>query len=251
MLYRLHPDYPDLFPDPEEADADGLVAVGGDLSVRRLLAAYASGLFPWYSEGQPLLWWSPDPRCVIYPERFRIPHTVRKEIRTVPFTVTHDCAFRAVMERCARIPRSDQNGTWITDEMIEAYVRLHNAGFAHSVEIWEEDGDSLHNEKDTDSELLKKGKMLVGGLYGVRIGGVFFGESMFHSRSHASKVALVSLMQQLVQTDCRLVDCQMQTAHIMRYGAECIPRRCFLQQVRELIFEEGRLHRKLPLRGDQ
>ena len=161
MIWRLHPDYPELFPDPEEADPEGLVAVGGDLSVRRLLAAYRCGIFPWYGEGQPLLWWSPDPRCVIVPERFRIPHTVRKEVRKCGFTVTIDRAFREVMLRCASTPRPDQDGTWIMPEMVDAYVRLHELGHAHSVETW--DGDEL-----------------VGGLYGVGLGRAFFGESMFH-----------------------------------------------------------------------
>ena len=219
MIYRLHPDYPELFPDPEGADPEGLVAVGGDLSVRRLLAAYGAGIFPWYGEGQPLLWWSPDPRCVIVPERFRIPHTVRKEVRKCGFTVTIDRAFREVMLRCASTPRPDQDGTWIMPEMVDAYVRLHELGHAHSVETW--DGDEL-----------------VGGLYGVGLGRAFFGESMFHLRPHASKLALVRLMEWLETRGCRLVDCQMATNHIMRYGAECIRRHVFLQLLRRALGEE-------------
>ena len=219
MIWRLHPDYPELFPDPEEADPEGLVAVGGDLSVRRLLAAYRCGIFPWYGEGQPLLWWSPDPRCVIVPERFRIPHTVRKEVRKCGFTVTIDRAFREVMLRCASTPRPDQDGTWIMPEMVDAYVRLHELGHAHSVETW--DGDEL-----------------VGGLYGVGLGRAFFGESRFHLRPHASKLALVRLMEWLETRGCRLVDCQMATNHIMRYGAECIRRHVFLQLLRRALGEE-------------
>ena len=136
MIYRLHPDYPELFPDPEGADPEGLVAVGGDLSVRRLLAAYGAGIFPWYGEGQPLLWWSPDPRCVLFPEKFRIPHTVRKEIRKCGFSVTVNQAFCDVMTGCAATPRPDQDGTWIMPEMVDAYASLHELGFAHSVEVW-------------------------------------------------------------------------------------------------------------------
>lgn len=225
MICRLHPEYPDLFPNPEDADADGLVAVGGDLSVRRLLAAYCSGIFPWYGEGQPLLWWSPDPRCIILPERFRIPHTVRKELRRCPFAVTVDAAFREVMTACAGTPRPDQDGTWIVPDMVEAYVRLHERGIAHSVEVWEqEDG----------------GRTLVGGLYGVELGRAFFGESMFHHRPDASKLALVHLMDWLKSRGCRLVDCQMATAHILRYGAECIPRHDFLQLLGQALVEEKR-----------
>ncbi len=204
MIYRLNRN-PLLFPDPADADASGLIAVGGDLSVPRLLTAYACGAFPWYSEGQPILWWSPDPRCVLLPEEFRIPRTVRRELRRCSFTVTFDRAFARVMRACAETLRPDQDGTWITGEMTSAYVRLHEAGFAHSVEVWEQEA-------------------LVGGLYGVSLGKVFFGESMFHRRSDASKLALVRLMERLISEGCELVDCQMETAHILRYGARSIPR---------------------------
>ena len=224
MIYRLHPDYPELFPDPEGADPEGLVAVGGDLSVRRLLAAYGAGIFPWYGEGQPLLWWSPDPRCVLFPEKFRIPHTVRKEIRKCGFSVTVNQAFCDVMTGCAATPRPDQDGTWIMPEMVDAYASLHELGFAHSVEVWEHDA---------------AGNTLVGGLYGVGLGRAFFGESMFHVRPHASKLALVSLMEWLKARHCQLVDCQMATDHIMRYGAECIPRHDFLQQLRKALCRGG------------
>ena len=224
MIYRLHPDYPELFPDPEGADPEGLVAVGGDLSVRRLLAAYGAGIFPWYGEGQPLLWWSPDPRCVLFPEKFRIPHTVRKEIRKCGFAGTVNPAFCDVMTGCAATPRPDQDGTWIMPEMVDAYASLHELGFAHSVEVWEHDA---------------AGNTLVGGLYGVGLGRAFFGESMFHVRPHASKLALVSLMEWLKARHCQLVDCQMATDHIMRYGAECIPRHDFLQQLRKALCRGG------------
>lgn len=224
MIYRLHPAFPERFPNPEEAEADGLLAVGGDLSAPRLLAAYRNGIFPWYGEGQPPLWWSPDPRCVIFPERFRIPCTVRKELRRHAFTVSMDRAFRRVMEACAAVTRPDQDGTWIMPEMVDAYARLHEHGYAHSFEVWEEraGGEPL----------------LVGGLYGVGLGRVFFGESMFHIRSDASKAALIGLMAWLRKKDCRLLDCQMATRHIMRYGAELIPRRDFLRLLREAV-EDG------------
>ena len=156
---------------------------------------------------------------MIVPERFRIPHTVRKEVRKCGFTVTIDRAFREVMLRCASTPRPDQDGTWIMPEMVDAYVRLHELGQAHSVETW--DGDEL-----------------VGGLYGVGLGRAFFGESMFHLRPHASKLALVRLMEWLETRGCRLVDCQMATNHIMRYGAECIRRHVFLQLLRRALGEE-------------
>ncbi len=225
MIYRLHSAYPELFPNPENAEPDGLLAVGGDLSVRRLLAAYRAGIFPWYGEGQPLLWWSPDPRCVIVPNRFRIPHTVRKELRKSSFVSTVDLAFREVMTACAEAPRPDQDGTWITPEMVDAYAELHKCGVAHSVEVWEPDAEGGPN-------------VLVGGLYGVALGRAFFGESMFHRRANASKLALVLLVEWLRERRCQIIDCQMQTAHIMRYGAECIPRHDFLQQLKAALSEE-------------
>lgn len=211
MIYRLNKN-PLLFPDPANADASGLIAVGGDLSVPRLLTAYACGAFPWYSEGQPLLWWSPDPRCVLLPAEFRIPRTVRRELSRCSFSVTHDRAFGRVMRACAEVVRPDQDGTWITPEMTAAYIQLHEAGFAHSVEVWEQDA-------------------LVGGLYGVWLGNVFFGESMFHRRSDASKLALVHLLEWANAEGCELIDCQMETAHILRYGARSIPRAEFIDRL--------------------
>ncbi len=211
MIYRLN-NNPFLFPNAAQADPSGLLAVGGDLSLSRLLTAYAHGAFPWYSEGQPVLWWSPDPRCVLLVEEFRIPRTVRRELRHCTFTVGYDCAFEEVMRACAEMSRPDQEGTWITSEMIAAYVQLHKAGFAHSVEVWERG-------------------ILVGGLYGVALGKVFFGESMFHRRSNASKLALACLMEHLSAKRFRLVDCQMETAHILRYGARSIPRAEFFARL--------------------
>lgn len=230
MIYQLHPHLPALFPNPEEAEAEGLLAIGGDLSPERLIAAYQQGIFPWYSEGQPILWWSPDPRCVFLPEHFRIPHTVRKELRRARFLLTQDQAFTRVMHACAEVPRSDQGGTWIVPDMLTAYTRLHTLGIAHSIEVWAQESDDLKEEGQAGDP-----GILVGGLYGVKLGKVFFGESMFHTRSHASKAALVFLMEQLAREDCELVDCQMPTTHIMRYGAELLPRREFLERVRKAM----------------
>ena len=220
MIYRLHPDYPELFPDPEGADPEGLVAVGGDLSVRRLLAAYGAGIFPWYGEGQPLLWWSPDPRCVLFPEKFRIPHTVRKEIRKCGFSVTVNQAFCDVMTGCAATPRPDQDGTWIMPEMVDAYASLHELGFAHSVEVWEHDA---------------AGNTLVGGLYGVGLGRAFFGESMFHLCPEASRAALAGLVGFLRERDFLLLDCQQATPHMLAMGAREIPRKEFLALLRQAV----------------
>lgn len=217
MIHCLDPANPCAFPDPAKAGPEGLLAVGGDLSPERLLAAYSRGIFPWYGPGDPLLWWSPDPRCVILPEDFRVPRTVRREIRASPFTITVDQAFSEVIACCARVPRRDRDGetttgTWIVDEMRAAYIRLHELGFAHSVEAWDEHG-------------------LAGGLYGVGLGRVFFGESMFHIRSNASKIALATFLSRLWDQGCELVDCQMETPHILRYGARNLPRDDFLRRL--------------------
>lgn len=217
MIWRLDPANPYAFPDPGDADPEGLLAVGGDLSAERLLTAYSRGIFPWYGEGEPILWWSPDPRCVILPEHFRVPRTARRELRASPFTITVDQAFEAVIAGCAGVPRPRRNGetsteTWIVEAMRAAYVRLHALGFAHSVEAWDSQG-------------------LAGGLYGVRLGRVFFGESMFHIRPNASKIALAVFLSRLWEQGCELVDCQMETPHILRYGARNLPRADFLRRL--------------------
>jgi len=188
LLDPRDPDAP--FPPAEAAlrEPNGLLAVGGDLSPRRLLRAYRSGAFPWYGEGQPILWWSPDPRAVLLPERVRVSRSLRRTLRRGLFRVTVDRAFDAVIEACATVPRPGQDGTWITPEMAAAYRRLHRLGHAHSVEAWTRDGE------------------LAGGLYGVAIGRVFFGESMFSRRSDASKVALVTLCRALEAWGYGLVD---------------------------------------------
>jgi len=208
----LDPDDPELwFPNVELAlqEPDGLLAVGGDLSEDRLLLAYCSGIFPWYGPGQPILWWSPDPRLVLFPNRLRISRSLAKTIRKAVFTLTLDQAFEAVISACAE-PRAGQAGTWITPAMMNAYRELHAAGYAHSLECWQ-DG------------------RLAGGLYGVAIGRIFFGESMFVRSTDASKVAFVGLVRQLSRWGFTLIDCQVHTTHLASLGAEAIPRREFIR----------------------
>lgn len=201
---------PAQFPDPVHAleEPNGLLAVGGDLSPARLLNAYRQGIFPWYSDGQPILWWSPNPRAVLFPERFKASRSLRKTLRKRLFRVTLDTAFGAVIEACSE-PRSDAAGTWITEEMKQAYLQLHHIGFAHSVECWE--GDAL-----------------VGGLYGVSMGKVFFGESMFSRRTDASKIGFAHLVEQLKEWGFSLIDCQVHSGHLASLGAEDVPREAFL-----------------------
>jgi len=208
--YWLDPDGPDTaFPDVELAlkEPNGLLAIGGDLSTSRMLYAYGNGIFPWYGPGQPILWWSPDPRLVLLPEALRISRSLWKTLRQHAFTVTLDEAFGAVISHCAG-PRDNANGTWITPEMTTAYLELHRQGYAHSVECWRE-------------------HRLVGGLYGVSVGRIFFGESMFAHTSDASKVALAYLVRQLKRWDFPLIDCQVHTRHLASLGAAHLPRREF------------------------
>lgn len=214
MLYLLEGTDPDTpFPDPNTAEEEpnGLLAVGGDLSPRRLLNAYRQGLFPWYSEGQPILWWSPDPRMVLFPTELHVSRSLRKTLRQGRFQVSVDRAFEAVIQACAA-PRADATGTWLVDEMIEAYRDLHRSGQAHSVETWRE-GE------------------LVGGLYGVSLGRTFFGESMFSRAADASKVALVALVERCQRHGIELIDCQVYSDHLRSLGAREIPRREFLARV--------------------
>ncbi len=198
------------FPPVESAlrDPDGLLAAGGDLTPAWLLAAYRHGIFPWYSDDQPILWWSPDPRMVLVPGEIRVRRSLAKRLRNAGFTVTADRAFEAVMAACAA-PRDGQPGTWITDEMRAAYARLHALGAAHSVEVWRDDA-------------------LVGGLYGIAMGPVFFGESMFSRAPDASKIALVQLARAMAAGGGRLIDCQMHTGHLASLGARDIARSEFI-----------------------
>jgi leucyl/phenylalanyl-tRNA--protein transferase len=209
-IFRLTRDV--VFPDPSLAEADGLLAVGGDLSTERLIAAHACGIFPWYSHGEPILWWSPDPRFVLLPSRLRTGRTMRRLVRRGRFEVTADADFDGVIRRCAAKKRPGQRGTWITPAMRRAYLSLHQLGVAHSIEA-REDG------------------RLVGGLYGVSLGGAFFGESMFADVPDASKVAFVRLCESLVAWNFELVDCQVATAHLDRFGAESMPRDEYLERL--------------------
>jgi leucyl/phenylalanyl-tRNA--protein transferase len=197
-----------VFPPVEEAE-NGLLAVGGDLSPGRLLLAYASGIFPWYDEEQPILWHSPDPRMVLLPAELRVPRSLRKRVRQRPFEITLDRAFERVLEGCARVPRPGQDGTWITSEMRDAYAELHRLGYAHSAEAWR-DGE------------------LVGGLYGVSLGAAFFGESMFALEPDASKIAFVTLVDTLREWEFQLLDSQVYTDHLARFGAVEWPRERYL-----------------------
>ncbi len=202
------------FPNTASAltDPDGLLAVGGDLSVERLLCAYRQGIFPWYSEGQPILWWSPSPRTILIPDKLHLGRSNRKLFNKAPFTIKVNHAFRQVIEHCAAAPRADQDGTWIMPEMIEAYCDLHKAGHAHSIEAWQDE-------------------QLVGGLYGVSVGKAFFGESMFSLSSGASKFAFMSLVKTLQKWDFQLIDCQIYTDYLASFGAQEVPREEFEQRL--------------------
>lgn len=204
-----------IFPPADLAEPDGLLAVGGDLSTERLLLAYRSGIFPWYEEG-PVLWWCPDPRFVLYPSELIVSKSMRTVIKKKQFTFTVNHAFEEVIGNCKRIPRKDQDGTWITDEVKTAYIELHRQGYAHSAEAWL-DG------------------RLAGGLYGVRLGKVFFGESMFSNTTNASKFAFISYVQQLITEGVGLIDCQVHTEHLESLGARMIPGKKFTGLLDQLI----------------
>jgi len=198
------------FPPIESATHDGLLAHGGDLSTERLLLAYRNGIFPWYDENSPILWWCPDPRMVLYPQKIKISKSMRKLLAEGSWRLTRNLCFEAVIEQCAKIKRTGQRGTWITKAMINAYVRLHKLGFAKSYEVWEDD-------------------TLIGGLYGIDLGHVFCGESMFSLKSNASKFAFIKLSQELLEQDYQLIDCQLYTKHLESLGAEKIAREDFLK----------------------
>jgi leucyl/phenylalanyl-tRNA--protein transferase len=201
-----------VFPPPAFAEPVGLVAVGGDLSTRRLLLAYSSGIFPWFNEDDPILWWSPDPRCVLEPRGIHLSHSLGKVLRRGEFLVTFDQDFAGVIDACAAVRCERGEGTWLIPAMRDAYLELHQRGYAHSVECWQE-GD------------------LVGGLYGVGLGRCFFGESMFHRRANASKAALAVLCRALAEREFELIDCQIANPHLLRLGAREIPREEFLARL--------------------
>ena len=212
------------FPDPNLAHRDGILAIGGDLSPQRLLLAYQMGIFPWYSEGEPILWWSPDPRFVLFPSDLKVSKSMRPYFNQQKFHVTYDTSFELIMRNCSESNRKGQNGTWITEDMIHGYYQLHQLGFAHSVEVWQEED-------------------LVGGLYGISLGKVFFGESMFTKVSNASKFGFISLVRALIEKDFELIDCQQQTKHLGSLGARSITRDDFLDILEHNMEKE-------TLRGD-
>jgi leucyl/phenylalanyl-tRNA--protein transferase len=213
-VYKLGPQL--AFPPPEGASPEGVVAIGGDLSPERILLAYSQGIFPWPHRGLPLLWFSPDPRFVLELHRVHVGRSLRRRLRDTSYAVTMDTAFEAVIEGCATGPRPGQEGTWITDGIRRGFTALHGRGFAHSVEAWQ-------------------GEELVGGLYGVAIGHAFTGESMFARAPDASKVAFVTLLGNLLRWTFRLIDCQVETEHLARFGASAWPRARFLAALREAV----------------
>jgi leucyl/phenylalanyl-tRNA--protein transferase len=205
-----------IFPSPELAEDNGLLAIGGDLSEKRLLLAYSTGIFPWYSEGDPILWWSPDPRLVLFPGDLKISRSLNQTIKKGIFKITLDTAFEAVIRNCASVHLKADGDTWITGEMIDAYINLHHAGYAHSVESWSEG-------------------RLSGGLYGISIGSAFFGESMFAKKSDASKVAFAILVQYLIKLNFTLIDCQVTTSHLKSFGAHEIRRNDFIIMLKSAL----------------
>ncbi|MEZ5082444.1 MAG: leucyl/phenylalanyl-tRNA--protein transferase [Bacteroidales bacterium] len=213
-VYHLLDDL--IFPHPSLADPSGLLAVGGDLSVDRLLLAYANGIFPWYSEKDPIMWWSPDPRTILFPHKLKVAKSYRQTLRNKEYEIKFDEDFESIIKECAQTQRPGQPGTWITSDMIKAYAELHNQGYAHSVEVYMD-------------------HKLVGGLYGVSIGAAFFGESMFYKVRDASKIALWHLVEKIKEWDFKFIDAQMDTDHIKRLGAENIPRESFLNLLNEAL----------------
>jgi leucyl/phenylalanyl-tRNA--protein transferase len=213
-IYRLTKEI--VFPPPHHAEADGLLAVGGDLSSERLLLAYRMGIFPWYMEGQPILWWSPDPRLILEVGQLYISRRLRQTLKKGIFTITLDQAFAEVIHACATVPRKGQDGTWITPEMEKAYIRLHQMGFAHSAESW-------------------LGEKLVGGIYGVSLGRAFFAESMFFLKTDASKVALAALVEHLKNSGFHMLDAQITSRHLLSLGAKEIPRSIFLRRLNKAL----------------
>lgn len=200
------------FPPVHMASPEGVIAIGGDLRPERLILAYRSGIFPWFDDGQPILWWNPDPRMVLFPGELKVRKSMKQFMRNTTLRVTRDQAFEQVIRECAMIDRPGQYGTWINDDMIEAYIQLHKRGFARSVEVW--DGDTL-----------------VGGLYGIDLGNVFCGESMFAKKSNASKLAFITLVRELEQEGYELIDCQVYTDHLASLGAREVPREVFMSYI--------------------
>jgi leucyl/phenylalanyl-tRNA--protein transferase len=201
-----------IFPDVSQADENGILAIGGDLSVERLLCAYKNGIFPWYNEDEPIIWWSPDPRCVLYPDKLRVTKSMKQVLQNGRFRFTMNKAFSQVINACKTVDRKYGMGTWINQDIVNAYTNLHEAGYALSAETWRE------------------GK-LVGGLYGIKIGNIFFGESMFSNESNASKFAFINVINHLKKNGLQLIDCQQKTEHLMSLGAEMISRKEFIEMI--------------------
>ncbi|THH40379.1 leucyl/phenylalanyl-tRNA--protein transferase [Neolewinella litorea] len=218
-FYRLDPRFPELFPDPLRSNGDGPACFGGDLSPERLFNAYRLGFFPWFAEGEPILWWHPDPRFVLFPDELKVSKSMRPYFNQQKYRVTYDERFREVMEECRRVYRPLQRGSWITDDLIAGYVSLHEMGIAHSVEVYE--GDEL-----------------IGGLYGLALGKIFFGESMYFKRPNASKFGFISLVRRLHERGYRLIDCQQETDHLRSLGGRPIPRAEFVDHLAEIDAEE-------------
>ena len=214
-VYQLIPEIP-LFPPIEEAEDDGLLAIGGDLNKDRLIEAYKNGIFPWYEKGQPILWWSPDPRLVLLPENLKVSRSLGKVLKRKYFEIRFDTAFQQVIKDCADVRIEQGRSTWIIPEIQEAYLELYNEGFAHSIESWVDD-------------------KLVGGLYGVSLGQCFFGESMFSKINNSSKVALVALVEFALKYEIKLIDCQMTTKHLLSLGAQEMERKVFLENLKKLL----------------
>ena len=213
-LYQLTNEL--VFPSHEYATEEGILAIGGDLRPERLMLAYHNGIFPWYSDETPILWWTPDPRFVLLPEKLKVSKSMKQVLRRNQFSITFDTAFEEVITACQQMPRNDQDGTWITPELKDAYIDLYKLGFAHSVEVWQDGA-------------------LVGGLYGVSIGKVYFGESMFAKVSNASKAGFITLVQRLVEKGIKLIDCQVHTKHLESLGAENISRKKYLEYLDVLL----------------
>lgn len=217
------PDFPYIndeerikFPNPEEANKDGIIACGGNLSPGMLLSAYSQGIFPWYNEGEPILWWNPDPRCVLYPAKLHVSKRMKRRMRTSGFVLKSDTCFRDVISTCAGIKRRHEDGTWINSEMIEAYCALYERGWAHSIEVFSD------------------GK-LAGGLYGLSLGRCFFGESMFSHIADASKTAFIGLARAASWLGIEIIDCQLTTSHLQSFGAEEISRKEYMNQLASLL----------------
>ena len=222
-----------LFPNPSLSleEPNGLLAIGGDLTPQRLLNAYRQGIFPWFNDDQPILWWSPNPRLVLYPEKIHLSRSLRKLLRNNPFKITMDHAFREVIEACSQ-PRSKEKGTWLSDRMKDAYSQLHALGYAHSIEAWQDD-------------------KLVGGLYGIALGQVFFGESMFSRVSNASKIAFAVFVEQMRHWGFKLIDCQVETAYLASFGAENIDRNRFQEHLKNWCAESTSHDWKIEISDDK